>query len=60
MCVLRYNNFCAACAGSRKEDDRIVCVDERGVYFGLPVECVLLAPCFKLKIRRMVEVQKKQ
>ncbi len=55
MCVLGYNNFCAACAGSRKEDDRLMCADEHGVYKGLPVECVLLAPCFKPKIRRTVD-----
>ena len=57
MCVLGYNNFCSACAGSRMEDERMVCADANGRFFGLPADCVLMAPCFKPKIRRTVDVQ---
>lgn len=52
MCdILGYRNFCAACKGSAKENEELMCRDEEGRFYGLPVKNVLLAPCFKPKIK---------
>lgn len=45
--ILGYNNFCAACKGSREENGELMCRDEDGRFYGLPVKNVLLAPCMK-------------
>lgn len=45
--ILGYNNFCSACKGSRKENEKLICRDKNGKFYGLPVKNVLLAPCLK-------------
>jgi len=55
MCeVLGYNNFCSACKGSMEENGELICHDKDGAFYGLPVKCVLLAPCmiFKEEMKR--------
>lgn len=50
MCeILGYNNFCAACKGSREENGELVCRDKDGRFYGLTVENVLMCPCMKPK-----------
>lgn len=50
MCeVLGYKNFCSACRESRKESGELVCGDENGRFYKLPVKNVLMAPCMKPK-----------
>ena len=50
--VLGYKNFCSACKGSREENGELICKDANGKFYGLPVKCVLMAPCMKLKKAR--------
>ncbi len=50
MCdTLGYNNFCYACKGSAEENGELICNDKDGKFYGLPVKCVLMAPCMKPK-----------
>lgn len=50
MCeVLGYNNFCSACKGCQKEDADLICRDKTGIFYGLSVKHVLMAPCLKPK-----------
>lgn len=50
MCeVLGYNNFCSACKGCQKEDADLICRDKKGIFYGLSVKHVLMAPCLKPK-----------
>lgn len=50
MCdTLGVKNFCAACKGSIKENDKLICGDKDGKFYGLPVGCVLCSPCMKPK-----------
>lgn len=61
MCeILGYNNFCAVCKGSREENGELVCRDKNGRFYGLPVSCVLLAPCMKRMVSRETERGKRK
>lgn len=42
-------NFCAACKGSKEENGKLICKDESGRFYGLPVTSVRMAPCIKKK-----------
>lgn len=44
---LGYDNFCAACKGSREENGELICRDKEGKFYGRPVGCVCLTPCMK-------------
>lgn len=45
--ILGYNSFCLACMGSIEKNGELVCRDQEGKFYGLPVNHVLLAPCMK-------------
>lgn len=47
--VLGYKNFCAACKESREKNGELVCRNEKGKFYGLPVGQVLMAPCLMPK-----------
>ena len=56
MCeALGYNNFCFACKGSREENGELMCREENGKFYGLPVKQVLMAPCMKRNVFGEVE-----
>lgn len=53
MCdVLGYNNFCSNCKGSKEKNGELVCMDKNGKFYGLPVNQVLMAPCFEMKYKK--------
>lgn len=54
MCkTLGVRNFCASCKGSRIENGALMCRDNTGEFYGLPVNNVLCAPCFKEGEKKM-------
>ena len=45
--VLGYKNFCQRCLWCKKEKQKLICKNKKGVFYKLSVENVLMAPCFK-------------
>lgn len=46
--TIGYRNFCSACKGCEKEGEHLVCRAKDGRFYGIQVDHVLLAPCFKI------------
>lgn len=40
-------NFCAGCKGIVREKGEWICRDTDGKFYGLPVDGIMIAPCYK-------------